>query len=256
MLATTKGEFVSTICQVLEYSRAPVVGGIIKGVKIIGTRSRNGRTYPQAVLRAAKPLYENAPVFLFHPTDLEKRRGSRQLPDHIGSLVNVRERGEAGEITGLYADLVLKQAHPMTGVICESDGREFGLSHNANCVLNDDQTEVLEILRVDSVDLVDDPGTTTNLFEEEDMDLAEMEAATKANSDDIKVLGEGQGKILALLEGMQSKPPADSTPKVKRISALEPVVRSGDKDETLPTYGHSPQDFARGLRGISGGTQQ
>ena len=80
-------------CHVLEYSRAPVVDGVIKGVKIIGTKSNNGRSYPQAVLTQAMAMYEGQQVYMLHPTAREKRQGSRQLDalddavDHWGSRV-------------------------------------------------------------------------------------------------------------------------------------------------------------------------
>jgi hypothetical protein len=36
------------------------------------------------------------------------------------------------------------------------------------------------------------------------------------------------------------------------VTALEQIAK-GD-EETLPTFGHSREDFAAGLRGIAGGT--
>ena len=238
----------STIFQVLEYSRAPVVGGIIKGVKIIGCKSRNGRTYPQAVLRAAKPLYENAPVYLFHPSESEKRRGSRQLPDHIGSLTNIRERGNNGSIEGLYGDLVLRQSHPMTGVICESDGRNFGLSHNANVEMNDDKREVLSIVEVNSVDLVDNPATNQNLFEEEDMEgLKEMQEAATKSAERMDAI---EGKLDTVIETLAKpaeKPPAEK-PK-QRITALEDVT-NGDEGEGPKPMGNTHQELLVACRGF------
>jgi hypothetical protein len=139
----------------------------------------------------------------------------------------------------------------MAGMIAESDGQEFGLSHLVQARKNAAKTEVIEILEVDSVDLVDNPATTTNLYEGVDeMDLKEMEAAQKAQADQIKELTEGQGKIVTLLEGLQPNPPAD--PRPTRVTALEQIT-DGD-EETLPTFGHSRAAFAAGLRGIAGGT--
>ena len=234
----------STICQLIEYSRAPVIDGVIKGVKIIGTQSRKGRRYPQEMLAKAIPLYENAPVYIMHGTSREQRLGQRRHQSHFGHIANVREG-----MNGLFGDLHIKQSHGMAGTIAESDGRDFGLSHNVNGVLNDEKTEVLEILRVDSVDLVDNPGTTTNLFEGvEEMDLAELEAAQKASADQIKALADGQGQIVKLLEGLAA--PA-AAPKPARITALKQA--DDDQGEPQPTFGHSREAFAAGLRGVSGG---
>ncbi len=238
-----------TQCQLTEYSRAPVVNGVIKNVKIIGTRSRQGKVYPQAMLARAINLYENAPVYIMHPTAREDRLKQRKHSSHFGHLADVHEG-----VDGLFGDLHVKQSHGLAGTICKSDGRDFGLSHHAFCLVADDKTEVLDILRVDSVDLVDDPGTTINLFEsmeDEEMDLAEMEAAQKAQADQITELKEGQGKMLTLLEGLQPAEPADKPKPKGRISVLS---QADDPDgEALPTFGHSHEAFGNGLRGITGG---
>ena len=41
--------------------------GIIRGVKILGTRSQNGRTYLAEAIGQAVPLYEGAKVNVNHP---------------------------------------------------------------------------------------------------------------------------------------------------------------------------------------------
>jgi hypothetical protein len=148
---------------VLEYSRPEIEGDTIKAVKVIGLQSKNGWSYPPDVLEDAIPLYEGSPVFIEHPDDREKKRGHRQLADHFGSLENIRGNGQ-----GLYADLKVRQSHPLAKAILEAaPTARFGLSHNALVDLSEDKTKVLKIVQVNSVDLVDKPGTTENLFEEE-----------------------------------------------------------------------------------------
>jgi len=238
----------SVTCQLVEYSRVPVENGVIKGVKVVGHKSTKGLFYPQPVLKKAIPLYEGAPVHVLHGNSRDMRQRKRSHQSHFGHLSNVHERPGC---TGLYADLHVKQSHPMAAAIAESDGLDFGLSHLTQGRVNQAKTEVLEIFEVDSVDLVDNPATTINLFESEgvdDMDLAELEAASKANADEIREIKEGQGKIVTLLESLQKQP----DPKPGRISAIE---KRTDGDETQPTFGHTHADFAAGLRGISGGTE-
>ena len=41
--------------------------GVVRGVKILGLTSRNGRVYPAAVLEQARGLYEGAKVNVNHP---------------------------------------------------------------------------------------------------------------------------------------------------------------------------------------------
>lgn len=234
-------------CQVLEYSRAPVIGGVIKGVKIIGTRSSNGRVYPQPVLRAAIPLYEAAAVYIYHPSDPEKRRGSRQLVDHLGSLSNVHERFDGQIGLGLWGDLHVKQSHPMAQLIVESDGHQFGLSHNAVVEMNDDQTEVTGIVEVNSVDLVDDPATTMNLFEEiEPMGLEEFQKSLDEMKESIDAGAKALGDRIAVLEAAKPEEKPKPEPKPKRIAALEHVTEG----EGALATGNTHEDFMGALRGF------
>jgi len=147
---------------VLEFSRPDIDGDTIKAVKVIGTKSKNGWTYPAEVLKEAMPLYEGSPVFIEHPDAREKVKGHRQLADHFGSLENIRGNGQ-----GLFADLKIRKVHPLAKAVLEAaPTARFGLSHNALVDLTDDK-KVTRIVQVNSVDLVDNPGTTENLFEED-----------------------------------------------------------------------------------------
>ncbi len=239
-------------CHVLEYSRAPVENGVIKGVKIIGTKSRNGRVYPQAVLNQAMSLYEGQQVYMLHPTAREKRQGSRQLDDHFGTLMDVREiPGKSG----MFCDLHTKQSHPMAGLIMENaEGSTFGLSHNAVVEFGEDGTTVTKIVRVNSVDLVDQPATTTNLFEE-DMELKELQdalaAERKATDERMDAF---EAKILGVLESFKpAEKPAEKPKPTKRISALE-TVTEGEEGEPAP-IGKSHDDFLNCARGFSNTTK-
>lgn len=233
-------------CHVLEYSRAPVVDGVIKGVKIIGLTSTNGETYPLDVLRKAMPLYERAPVYMLHPNDREKKRGSRQTDAQIGYLSNITEKAD-----GLYGDLALRQSHPCAGLILENLNKPFGLSHNAICDCNKETQEVLEIMRVNSVDLVDNPGTTTTLFEEtEDMPftLEEMTEAMDKRLDER--FDKLKGELVELVEAKQ--PPPEKKQAPRRITAIEPASYD---EEDAPLYDLGHDAFAAGLNGINtGGT--
>ena len=79
--------------------RVDRAAGRIRGVKVLGLESRNGRTYLPEALAQAVPLYEGAKVNVNHP------KGGPQSPrdyqDRIGAIRNVALR--PGE--GLFADL-------------------------------------------------------------------------------------------------------------------------------------------------------
>lgn len=225
--------------QVLEYSSPKPEGSVVKGVKIIGTQSKNGYTYPVSVLQEAMPLYEGAPVFIAHPNGREQKRGSRQLSDHFGTLQAVRERQNG---KGVYGDLHVKPSHPMAKSVLESIAEsKFGLSHNAIVLMNEDETEVTKILEINSVDLVDDPATTTNLFEEEEMSKEFQDAVmTKLEALSAKV-----DKIEAQAVTEEIKPLA---PKDKRLSALEKLTPV----EGAPApIGNTHENFLETLRGFA-----
>jgi hypothetical protein len=140
--------------------------GVIRGVKILGLRSRNGREYlPEALGRAAA-LYEGAKVNVNHP------KGSAQAPrdyqDRIGVVRGVEVR--PGE--GLFGDLHFNPKHALDEQLiwdAEHAPENVGFSHNvqARTTRRDDVLVVGEITRVQSVDLVADPAMTRGLYEQQ-----------------------------------------------------------------------------------------
>ena len=138
--------------------------GIIRGVKILGLTSRNGRTYlPEALDKAAR-LYENAKVNVNHPKG--SPLGPRDYQDRIGVIRSVVSR--PGE--GLFADLHFNPKHALAEQLiwdAEHAPENVGFSHNvqAKTTRRGDRVAVEGITKVQSVDLVADPATTRGLFE-------------------------------------------------------------------------------------------
>lgn len=135
--------------------------GIIRGVKVIGRTSRNGRSYSDNALRRAVPMYEGMKVNIDH----RRTPGDRPVTDRFGRLQNVRY--EAGEV---FADLKYIKAHPLAAMVEEIAAEmpeSIGLSHDAQGSVNRSGGSVIveEITSVRSVDLVADPASTTGLFE-------------------------------------------------------------------------------------------
>jgi hypothetical protein len=137
--------------------------GVIRGVKILGLESRNGRTYRPEALAEAAPLYEGAKVNVNHP------KGSPTLPrdyrDRMGVIRNVGVRPE-----GLFADFHFNPKHALAEQLtwdAEHAPENVGFSHNveARTSRSGDRVVVEAIVRVQSVDLVADPATTRGLFE-------------------------------------------------------------------------------------------
>jgi hypothetical protein len=81
--------------------------GVIRGVKVLGLKSRNGRTYlPDALVQAAA-LYEGAKVNVNHAKT--SPFGPRDYQDRIGAIRNVQSRRDEG----LFADFHFNPKHAL-----------------------------------------------------------------------------------------------------------------------------------------------
>jgi len=142
--------------------------GIVRSVKVLGRRSRNGREYtPKAMAEAAK-WYRNVAVNVNHlgphgaGADLH---GNRKVQDGVGWLENPQVKED-----GVYADMHILKSSPHAEMVFEAAERNpnrFGLSHHAYGVgvRKDGKIVVDQITAVTSVDLVQNPATTSGLFE-------------------------------------------------------------------------------------------
>jgi len=144
--------------------------GVLRGVKLIGLESRNGRRYRQSALEQAKSLYEEAKVNVNHPK--EGPLAPRDYQDRLGVIRGVELR--SGE--GLFGDLHYNPKHPLSEQLvwdAQHNPRNVGFSHNVLARLSreKEQTIVEEITRVQSVDLVADPAATLGLYEHAEEDL-------------------------------------------------------------------------------------
>lgn len=137
--------------------------GIIRGVKLLGLHSRNGRKYLPAALAEAAGLYEGAKVNVNHPKG--NPLAARDYQDRLGSIRNVSAR-----VDGLYGDFHFNPKHALAEQLAWDAAHapeNVGFSHNveARTSRQANQTVVEAILKVQSVDLVADPATTRGLYE-------------------------------------------------------------------------------------------
>lgn len=145
--------------------RVDAARGVLRGVKLLGLRSRNGRRYEESALRRAMSLYEGSKVNVNHPE--RDPLAPRDYRDRLGIVRNVRV--EAGQ--GLFGDLHYNPSHPLAEQLAwdaEHAPENVGLSHNVLARTRRDGQEIVveAITRVQSVDLVADPATTAGLFEQ------------------------------------------------------------------------------------------
>ncbi len=138
--------------------------GVIRGVKVLGLESRNGRTYLPEALAQAVQLYEDAKVNVNHPKG--SPTSPRDYQDRIGAIRHVAVR--AGE--GLFGDFYFNPKHALAEQLmwdAEHAPENVGFSRNVEARVSrrGDRVVVEAISRVQSVDLVADPATTRGLFE-------------------------------------------------------------------------------------------
>lgn len=151
--------------------------GVIRGVKLLGLASRNGRRYLPAALAQAVSLYEDAKVNVNHPKG--NPLASRDYQDRLGSIRKVRVR----EGEGLFGDLHFNPKHGLAEQLlwdATHAPENVGFSHNvqARTSRQGNHTVVEAILQVQSVDLVADPATTRGLYESSAADGGESGTLT------------------------------------------------------------------------------
>jgi hypothetical protein len=161
-------EFVDSRSQRLRVDRA---AGVIRGVKLLGLASRNGRRYRENALVEAVALYEGAKVNINHPKG--HPLSPRDYQDRLGVVRGVQFR--AGE--GLFGDLHFNPKHALSEQLvwdAEHAPQNVGMSHNvlARTSRSGDETVVEAIAKVQSIDLVADPATTSGLYEHVDTNVA------------------------------------------------------------------------------------
>lgn len=138
--------------------------GVLRGVKLIGLTSRNGRVYQPTALQKAQTLYEGAKVNVNHPKT--GPLSPRDYQDRLGVIQEVKFR----EGEGLFGDLHFNPKHPLAEQLvwdAEHNPRNVGVSHNvlARVTREGQSTTVEEITHAQSVDLVADPASTLGLYE-------------------------------------------------------------------------------------------
>src|SRR3954469_8827524 len=167
-------EFVDSGQQRLRVDRA---AGVIRGVKLLGLSSRNGRRYREDALLSAVGLYEGAKVNINHPKG--HPLSPRDYQDRLGVVRGVEFR--AGD--GLFGDLHFNPKHALSEQLvwdAEHAPQNVGMSHNvlARTKRSGDETIVEAITKVQSIDLVADPATTSGLYEHTEQRAAEEQRSS------------------------------------------------------------------------------
>lgn len=219
--------------------------GVLTGVKLLGLSSRNGRTYREAALEQAMPLYEEARVNVNHPK--EGPLAPRDYQDRLGTIRGVEFRASEG----LFGNLHFNPRHALAEQLvwdAEHNPRNVGFSHNvqARTSRTDAGLVVEEITRVQSVDLVADPATTQGLFEQQEPVDVRWDALT------LETLRLHRPDLLAEIEiHTLEEPVLPRIAELERRLDVATAPRSRDQlalVESSRRQEANPRDFARSLR--------
>lgn len=201
--------------------------GVIRGVKVLGLKSRNGRVYLPDALVQAVGLYEGARVNVNHAKTAPF--APRDYQDRIGAIRNVVARRDEG----LFADFHFNPKHALSEQLlwdAEHAPENVGFSHNvqARTSRQGDQVVVEAITSVQSVDLVADPATTQGLFESA-VDVPPVEALPPALAEaTIETLRERRPDLVDALLREQAAELARLEAEIERLQLAEAMTRKAD----------------------------
>ena len=183
-MTTVFTESVDEAFEAIGSDRIDETAGIVKGVKLLGLKSKNRRDYnTPGVRRGAVKMLENAPIYIDHP-DMSSIRKTRRYGDKFGFVMPgtvsfVESQGYFGDIryntSHQLASTFLfdvKNAPKTLGMSINGDFRSGGTNSSGDVLVE-------ELLALRSVDLVTSPATTAGLFEHEEekpMTLDELKA--------------------------------------------------------------------------------
>jgi hypothetical protein len=227
--------------------------GLIRGVKILGPRSRNGRDYPPATLQQAAALYEDAKVNVNHPKGDPGR--PRDYQDRIGTIRGVAVRGDEG----LFADFHFNPKHALAEQLlwdAEHAPENVGFSHNveARTARRGDRVVVEAITRVQSVDLVADPATTRGLFESQAEDPQAEIQRLRAEVERLTIQEAARQKeqtVRRLLREFQLPEPEATDPRDRAITS-RPFVETLLAADGEPAMRQLVEERARLVRTLGG----
>ena len=153
-------------------------GTMVRGMKLLGLESRNGRTYDTHGVRSTgSDRLTGARVFLNHPA---QATDARRYEDQIGSVVSARYR----EGQGHFGDVRFNPKHAVYEQLMwdiRNNPSGLGMSINASLKVNRRRDSAGRIVvegihSIRSVDIVTHPATTNGVFEHEETDVAELTA--------------------------------------------------------------------------------
>ncbi|RLC65116.1 MAG: hypothetical protein DRI01_01965 [Chloroflexi bacterium] len=223
---------------------------VFRDVCIFGSRnSRNGRVYSDKAIESIARLAEGAAVYENHPSDFESRdrHGVRRVRDFLGTVNGITRRGEK-----IYASEFRVHSSKVDLIkdFVENFSDKVGFSINGSGTLVKDKGKVVveDVTKLNSVDLVTSPATTTSLWEWNDgntdeevidnMDitlevlkndyphLVEQILAESKQSERLTELEKENGNLKAKIDELEK----EKENKVKELDEARKMVEEKDKE--------------------------
>ena len=221
---------------------------VIRGVKLLGWESQNGRTYTRQALQKALPLYEGVPVYFDHL----KPGAERAYVDRFGETFNVRLTE-----SGLVGDVKYNPNHPRAEQVLfdvENGTSKVGFSpdHYGDGPVRNGKRIVETISKVKSVDIVANPATNRSFSESAGLQESALASAIFGA---VSVVRDGQRSFAESITG--SPAPGEATHFAEGIRNPDPFsreaqaasaakrLREAAEEAANPTAGET---FARSLR--------
>jgi len=218
--------------------------GIVRNVRVLGVKSKNGREYPVEVMERALPMYDGAVVHLDHPS----HDRPRSVKDVFGRIRNPRM-----ERDGIVADLEYNASHeyaPAFEWFARNQPESVGLSHEAIAKTKMDYKTGIEVVEdivdLEAVSLVANPATNPKgLFEsyqrimESQMAKSKREAQPKPVREELSGRGDcppGMADEATLVEpGRRVSVPEEEYGTFEEFrSAMKEKVRACMSEQTDP----------------------
>lgn len=145
-----------TICSLSESTKIGA-DGVVKNVKILGFKSKNGYAYTKSAVEAAVSLYDGVKVYKDHA-------------DHhtVDEILGVIRNPKFVESSGIHGDFHANPEHADFKSLkwnIENIPNAMGFSHDADAVRDKSTLAVTKITAINSVDLVTSPATVNGMFE-------------------------------------------------------------------------------------------
>lgn len=221
-----------------EASADQTVDGVVRGVKLLGLRSRNRRNYDTpGVRKSAVEHLSGARIFIDHP---ETPSTPRSYRDAFGVVENCHY--VAGR--GFYGDIRYNPKHFLADQFIwdvKNNPSGLGMSVNARLVYGpkkdkngDEVVESIEMVR--SLDVVTKPATSTGIFEHEDEDsVMDLKTLREKHADIVEqIAAEERAKVVKSSEATEvEKTMAELQNRLKEATEQLAEVKKAEEARKL-----------------------